>query len=145
MPEKASYDYTTELTWTEGKKGKLTAAGLPEVEVATPPEFHGPEGFWSPEHLFVAAANACLMTTFLAIAENSKLSFRGYASSARGKVERVEGEGWRITEIVVQPRVTLANERDKERAHRILVKAEEHCLISRSMKTRVVVEPEVVG
>ncbi len=45
-----------------------------KIEVATPPEFpKGIAGIWSPEHLLVAAVSSCLMTTFLAVAENSKL------------------------------------------------------------------------
>jgi len=46
------------------------------LDVATPPQFpKGIERVWSPEHLFTAAVNSCLMTTFLSIAENSKLEF----------------------------------------------------------------------
>jgi organic hydroperoxide reductase OsmC/OhrA len=60
------------------RKGKLCSPELskengPCIEVATPPEFpKGMPGIWSPEHLFTAAVSSCLMTTFLAIAENSK-------------------------------------------------------------------------
>lgn len=58
-------------------KGIMSSPILPlKIEVATPPEFpKGMEGIWSPEHLLVAAVNSYLMTTFLAIAENSKLEF----------------------------------------------------------------------
>jgi organic hydroperoxide reductase OsmC/OhrA len=44
-----------------------------KIEVATPPQFpKGVQGIWSPEHLFTAPVNSCFMTTFLAIAENSR-------------------------------------------------------------------------
>ncbi len=144
MPEQMPFYYTTRLNWTEGKRGKLSADGLPEIEVATPPEFDGPSGHWSPEHLFVAAASACVMTTFLAIAANSKLAFKDYFCSATGKLEKMEGTGLQITEIVMKLRLTVIQEKDKERAQRVIAKAEENCLISRSMKTRVLVEPEIV-
>ena len=56
------------------------------IEVATPPEFpKGIAGIWSPEHLFVAAISGCLMTTFLAIAENSTLEFTSFSCQAKGK------------------------------------------------------------
>ena len=59
------------------------------VEVATPPEFaNGMPGIWSPEHLFVAAVNSCLMTTYLAIADNSKLPFVSFSSRATGTPAR---------------------------------------------------------
>src|SRR5581483_8695907 len=45
--------------------GQVHANGLPAVTFSTPPEFKGEAGFWTPEHLFVASAEACLMATFL--------------------------------------------------------------------------------
>jgi organic hydroperoxide reductase OsmC/OhrA len=41
-------------------------------------------------------------------------------------------------------RLSLQQPKDKEKARRVLVKAEENCLISRSMKSRVIVEAEIV-
>ena len=65
----------TSVKWTGDRRAVLAADGLPSLEVATPPEFPAVHpGIWSPEHLYTAAAEACLMTTFLAIAANSKLT-----------------------------------------------------------------------
>jgi peroxiredoxin-like protein len=144
MPEKMPFYYSTTLNWTPGKIGRLSADGLPEIEVASPPEFDGPEGHWSPEHLFVGAATSCVMTTFLAIAANSRLAFTDYSASATGKLEKVEGAGMQITEIVIKTRISVPQEKDKEKAQRIIAKAEENCLISRSMKTRVLLQAEIL-
>ncbi len=71
--------YTTKVEWKEGRIGELTVPTFPNITVATPPEFTGGvSGIWSPEHLFVSSANICLMTTFLAIAENSKFNFKSF-------------------------------------------------------------------
>ncbi len=136
--------YTTSIDWKEGRIGTLHAeGGLPDIQVATPPEFpKGVPGYWSPEHLFVASAEICLMTTFLAIADNSKLEFGTYHSSATGKLEKVDGR-FMISEITISPRVTVFEEKDIERAERMLQKAEDHCLISHSMKTTVHLKPIV--
>jgi peroxiredoxin-like protein len=135
--------YRTSLSWTSQRKGNLTSPGLPDLTVATPPEFPGGhEGVWSPEHLFVASAEACLMTTFLAIAENSKLEFASYSSSAEGKLEKT-AEGYRITEIILYPKVTIKDASAAERAKRIIEKAEQHCLISNSMNSQIKLVPEV--
>lgn len=135
--------YHTSVEWTEQRKAKLTSPGLPPVEVATPPEFPaGHEGFWSPETLYVAAAEGCLMTTFLAIAENSKLEVTSYRSEAEGKLEKT-ADGFRMTEITIKVRLVIPDEGKVERAQRILEKAEQHCLISKSMKTEVHLVPEV--
>src|SRR5215510_8365608 len=144
MPGPMPHYYTHRLTWIEDKKGRLSADALPDLEVATPPEFDGPQGFWSPEQLFVASANACVMATFLAIAANSKLAFKDYAGSATGKLEKVPAGGMQITEILIKVELTLLQARDREKAERVIMKAEENCLISRSMKARVIVEPEII-
>jgi len=136
--------YLTCLIWEAQRRGKLSSAGLPDLTVATPPEYPGGHaGIWSPEHLFVAAAEACLMTTFLAIAENSKLEYLQYSSEAEGLVEKTD-EGFMITEITIRPRVVVKDPSALERARRIVEKAEQHCLIAKSMKTRITLEPDIV-
>jgi len=135
--------YNTEVTWESGRRGILSAPDLNKITVATPPEFpKGEPNIWSPEHLLVAAVNSCLMTTFLAIAENSKLDFVSFTSNGIGKLEKVEGK-YLISEIELKPMVVLKNIKDKERALRIIEKSEMACLISNSVKSKIVLSPEV--
>jgi peroxiredoxin-like protein len=135
--------YETRVEWAGEKRGRLGAPGLPDVAVATPPEFRGHGGVWSPEHLFVAAVNSCFMTTFLAVAEASRLDFAAFSADATGKLEKQEGQGYAVTEVVVRPRLTVRRAQDAARAARILEKAERHCLISNSVRSAVRVEPVV--
>ncbi len=83
------------------------------------------------------------MTTFLAIAENSNLAFSAYSCSGKGKLEKVEGK-FMISEIELQPQITVDNEKDKERALRIIEKSEKACLISNSIKSNVILNPEII-
>ena len=137
------YFYTTEVKWTGERHGDLRAPVLPSLQIDAPPEFKGHGGVWTPEHLFVASVSSCFMTTFLAIAENSKLEFVSFKAGAKGKLEKLEGQGFMMTEIVLHPQLVISNARDAERASRILKKAEKHCLISNSVKTEIRLEPEV--
>lgn len=127
------------------RKGLLSAPGLEaNIEVATPPEFPGGiEGVWSPEHLFTSAVLSCFMTTFLAIADNSKLPFRKFSCKAYGKLEKVEGR-YMMTSVHLSPVLELEDEALAEKARRILAKAEEHCLITNSIKSAVTMEATVV-
>lgn len=136
------YDVT--VNWNKDRIGTLNSEVLPTtIEVATPPEFpKGVEHIWSPEHLFVAAVNSCLMTTFLSIAENSKLEFSSFRSKAVGKLEIVDGK-YIISEIELFPIVTINDEQLKEKAERILVKSEANCLISNSIKSKIIFNPEI--
>ena len=114
------------------------------MEVATPPPFpKGVEGIWSPEHLFTAAVSSCYMTTFLAVAENSKLAFESFACQASGKLEQVEGK-YLMTEILLEPHVVLTHEEDKGKAERVLQKSEAACLITNSIKSTVIVASEIL-
>jgi peroxiredoxin-like protein len=114
------------------------------IEVATPPEFpKGMPGIWSPEHLFTAAVSSCLMTTFLAIAENSKLAFKDFSCSSKGKLEQVDGK-FIMSEIILEPVVTIVDEKDRERAERVLQKSEAACLISNSVKSKITMIPIVI-
>lgn len=136
--------YEVSVAWLSDRKGSLTSPILTSsIEVVTPPQFpKGIEGIWSPEHLFVASVNSCLMTTFLSIAENSKLEFVSFNSKAVGKLEIVEGK-YIMSEITLYPLVTLSNIEHKEKAERVLNKSEANCLISNSIKSRVIFNPEV--
>ena len=138
------YYYSTEIQWIAERRGDLSAPDLPELAVDAPPEFKGHEGFWTPEHLFVASVNSCFMTTFLAIAENSKFDFVSLRIGAEGKLEKREGQGFMITEIILRPRLVLRDTRGVERALRILQKAERNCLISNSIKSQITLQPEVI-
>lgn len=136
------YLYHTAVKWTEQRKGVISCAGKPDVAVATPPEFKGHEGIWSPEDLFVASANICLMTTFLSVAERAGLAFISYESAAEGKLELVEGK-FQFTAITLKPTITLSASADAAKAKELIEKAEANCLISNSMKAHVTLAPTI--
>jgi peroxiredoxin-like protein len=115
---------------------------MPILEVSPPPEFHGQQHTWTPEHLLVASVDACYMATFTAIAEASKLDVISFTSNAIGKLEKVE-RGYEITEIILKPRLVIKYEYDTERAERILEKAKRNCFISNSLKASVKLEPTI--
>lgn len=135
-----SFRYATSVRWTGEKKGVLAAAGKPPIEAATPPEFKGHEGFWSPEDLYVASVNVCIMSTFLAFAGRESLGFVEYESEAEGLLEFADGR-LLFTKIVVRPRIALRSGEDRARAEEILHKAEKGCLVSNSIRTEVTLEP----
>jgi peroxiredoxin-like protein len=137
--------YDVDISWESDRKGMMSSPVLDStLEAATPPEFpKGMPGIWSPEHLLVAAANSCLMTTFLAIAENSKLNFTSFDSRGSGKLEMVDGK-YMVSEITLKPVVHMEDETQRERMERVLQKAEAACLISNSIKSKIIYQPEIV-
>ncbi len=141
MPD---YRYHANAVWAEGRMGKVSAEGIAEpVRFSAPPEFLGEAGIWTPEHLFAAAIASCFVTTFAAIAEFSKFEFLSLAVELEAIVEKEQG-GYSITKVVIQPRLKITETSGLERAHRLLEKAERSCLISRSVKSRIELQPEVL-
>lgn len=146
-----SHTYHVDITWSKDRKGIMCSPELNSaqfnntgcIEVATPPEFpKGIPGIWSPEHLFTAAVSSCLMTTFLAVAENSKLEFTAFTCHAKGKLEKVDGK-FMMSEVSLEPVVVISNQKDVERAERVLQKSEAACLITNSISSKVTMVPVI--
>ena len=145
-----THQYNVNIHWDSDRKGIMCSPELtvPQrekgcIEVATPPQFpKGIPGIWSPEHLLTAAVSSCFMTTFLAIAENSKLNFKSLDCQAVGILDQVDGK-YLMTEVVLKPEITIADMKDHDRALRILQRTEMGCLISNSIKSKVSMVPSI--
>lgn len=131
--------YQVNLEWNKDRIGEVSSPILDQkIQVATPPQFPGGvEGIWSPEHLFTAAVNSCFMTTFLSIAEKSRLNFTSFTCEAKGKLELVE-KSLKMTEVELFPILTIENQNDHEKAVKVLEKSEHACLISNSIMSNVI-------
>ena len=140
-----SHQYNVNLKWNAERVGEVFSPELnSKIEVATPPQFpKGVEGVWSPEHFFTAAVNSCFMTTFLAIAENSRLEFKEFSCNAVGVLDKIEGK-FLMTEVILNPTLIITKEEDKEKALRVLDKSEKACLISNSITSKVSLNPTVI-
>jgi peroxiredoxin-like protein len=140
------HEYKVDLIWKNERLGEISSPELnSKIEVATPPQFpKGVEGIWSPEHLFTAAVNSCYMTTFLAIAENSKLDFLEFSCSAIGKLEQIDSK-FLMTEVELSPTLKIAKIADKEKAMRVLEKSEKVCLISNSITAKVILNVNIIS
>jgi organic hydroperoxide reductase OsmC/OhrA len=141
VAEARDYFYQTEIEWQADKHGQVQGAGLAPITTGAPPEFKGAPAIgrlsicWVVEQL--------LHADVFAIAEFSKIAIVSFSASAKGKLEKVEGGTYQITEIVVKPRVVIASANDLPRMPRILEKAKENCFISNSIKSKIKIEPEV--
>ena len=121
----------------------LESEGLPPLTTATPPEFDGPGGRWSPETLLVAAVADCYLLTFRGIAKASSLPWFSVSANVTGTLERPD----RVSQFTrFDIRVTLMLDVDvsEERARKVLARAEETCLITRSLSGEVHLEFEII-
>lgn len=133
------------VTSTAARQGDIILEGesLPPLPTATPPEFDGPGGRWSPETLLVAAVADCFLLTFRGIARASSFPWISVSADVTGTLERPE----RITQFTrfeIRARLTLAADASEERGRRILVRAEETCLITRSLNGETHLDIQIV-
>ncbi len=136
------YKYHTNISWLKEHEGKLTANPKHTIQVGCPPEFGGKPEYWSPEELFVAAVELCIMTTFIDLCKRHHCNIISYRSKAEGLLHIFKGE-FRFSQITIWPVVIATSPEDLEKATKFIKKAEEECVVSRSIKTDVSIEPKL--
>ena len=136
------HEYDVHLTGGPSGYAVLSTAGIPDLHTAPPADFDGPGDAWSPEHLLLAAVQTCFLFTLRSIARASRVEFISLGLDATGTVDRREGVT-RFTEIVLRPRLVIAQGADRARALHVLEKSEKHCLVSASLSAPIRLEPQI--
>ena len=111
----------------------LESARLPTLATAAPSEFGGPGDRWSPETLLVASVADCFILTFRATARAGRLAWISLNCEVEGVLDRVE-RVTQFTEFHVRASLRVPPGTDEAHAQRLLVAAEEGCLVTRSLK-----------
>lgn len=136
------WTYQTDVDWKEGKTGETRCTGKPTVEVATPPEFGGPENIWTPEDLLTSAVATCIMTSALFFFERSKIALQSYKSQATATMEKTP-TGLAITGLKVAVTLELSDPAQADAAQRAVEQAEKTCPLSNSLTCPVELELQV--
>lgn len=121
---------------------RLESAGLTPLRTALPREFGGAGDQWSPEALLVAAVADCYGMTFRGIAAASKLPWISFTCHVTGKLDRIDGVT-RFTSFDLRPELQVPENADRNQATRILTRAEETCLVTRSLNATVHLDAKV--
>ncbi len=141
--------YTTTVRWEGGHWGHLVMGNGPEMKFSAPPDAHGHEGVFTPEDAFVAAANTCVMMMFIWSCERFKLKLLSYECRTEG-TKLIELDRTEIfTRLLFRPKIRIAARGEAKdviegRTRRALQAAQKYSLVANSVKSEVVVEPEVV-
>ncbi len=120
----------------------LESEGLPNLSTDAPAEFGGPGNYWSPETLFVATVASCFILTFKAVSRASKLEWEELSCEVEGILNK-EDKQTKFTELVIKPDLTIKKSGDKERAEKILEKAEKNCLVTNSLNSKMTLKCKV--
>lgn len=138
-----SYDRAHTLT---------TEPATTTLELSSDPSFRGDPRLLNPEELLVAAASSCQLLSFLAVAARARIDVVGYVDDAVGEMPE-DRAPISITRIVLRPVITIGVARtadgpgarpSEERVRRLVDLAHRECYIASSLRSEVVVEPELV-
>lgn len=149
----ATHTYALDLTWT-GNRGTGTSgfreyardvlarsAGRPDLELSADKPFRGDPEHWNPEVLLLAALSECHLLSFLHIAVTHGVTVMAYEDSPVGTMEQ-EGVGGRFTEVVLRPRVTIADAAHLDLMDQLHEEAGAACFIASSVNFPIRHEPE---
>lgn len=141
--------YHTTVRWTGEHWGHVAMGNGPEMKFSAPPESQGHPGVLTPEDAFVAAANTCVMMMFIWAAERFKLKLVSYECRTEG-TKLIELDRTEIfTRLAFRPviRVSAGAEAKpvvESRIRRALQAAQKYSLVANSVKSEIVIEPEIV-
>ncbi len=141
--------YHTTVRWTGEHWGNIEMGNGPEMKFSAPPDAQGHPGVLTPEDAFVAAANTCIMMMFIWATERFRLKLLSYECRTEGtkliELDRTEV----FTRLVFKPviRIDPGDEEEdavKLRTRRALEAAQKYSLVANSVKSEIVVEPNIV-
>jgi organic hydroperoxide reductase OsmC/OhrA len=132
------HNFQTRTVWQQGRECRVSKGDNLDLAVATPPEFGGPQGMWSPEELLVASVESCLLSTFLYFTDRFKIALESYSSTATGRMEKT-AEGFRFTGVDVSIAVVVPDGDTARKASslRLNEKLEKYCPVSTSLNCPV--------
>lgn len=128
-------------TTTEGDV-VLSGTDLPAIASQPPAEFGGPGDRWSPESLLMAAIADCFSLSFRAIAQASKIPFNHLDVDVQGVLNKVERK-MLFTDVQIKASLQVPEGVDADRAERLLVMAEQTCLVTNSLNVECHLESSV--
>ena len=135
--------FHTLVHWIGNKKGILKADDVAgNIYVSTPPQFGGEGKDWSPEHLLLGAVNSCFMSTLLAFARKFGVAISNFECVVTGQIELVNGH-YEFTQVDIYPKLYIVEEEQRGKAEQLLLTTSKHCLVTASLKCRVVYHTEI--
>jgi organic hydroperoxide reductase OsmC/OhrA len=146
--------FKSRLVWTGASKGptstyegysreyRVDIEGKPSIRGSAAAVYRGDPAIHDPEDLLVAALSGCHCLSYLALCAKGGVQVTSYEDEAEGKMERVDGVV-RFTDVVLNPKVTIAPGSDPEKARALHERAHAACFIANSVNFPVRHSPTI--
>ncbi|MBZ5546672.1 MAG: OsmC family protein [Acidobacteriia bacterium] len=146
MSRTATYHAT--VRWTGEHWGHVEMGNGAEMTFSAPPDAQGHAGVLTPEDAFVAAANSCVMMMFLWATERFRLNLLSFECRAEG-TKLIELDRTEIfTRLHFRPVIRIARGNESKeavqaRTLRALEAAQKYSLVANSVKSEIIMEPDI--
>lgn len=107
--------------------------GKPELIGSANPMFRGDGAIHDPEDLLLAALSACHLLTYLALCARARINVVSYEDQASGMLVLTKDGGGAFSEVMLNPKVVVAEPHMVEKALRFHDEVHKYCFISRSV------------
>ncbi len=136
--------YAVDLKWCRASGGTTTTYkaysreyvvdvnGKPALRGSADPHFLGDAALHNPEDLLVASLSACHLLSYLAECARAGIEVVAYEDDARGEMTLIDG-AIRFREVVLHPKVAIADAARVEEAHTLHERAHAVCFIANSV------------
>lgn len=106
--------------------------GKPPLRGSADAHFRGDASLYNPEDMLVAALSACHLLAYLAECARAGIEVTAYEDEARGEMTLIDGK-IRFREVVLRPRVEIADAARAEDALALHERAHDQCFIANSV------------
>lgn len=137
--------YKTTTLWT-GNKGTGTSGyrdyershtisveNKAIIEGSSDPSFRGDKTKHNPEEMFLSSLSSCHMLWYLHFCSEAGVIVTNYTDEATGIMEETSNGSGHFTEVILYPKVTVAEQSMMEKAEQLHHKAHEFCFIANSV------------
>ncbi len=148
--------FAARVTWDGAAHGATTSYktysraytiesdGKPALRGSADPHFLGDGSAYNPEDLLVASLSACHLLSYLAECARAGIAVVAYEDDARGEMTLIDG-AIRFREVVLRPRVAVADASRVADAQALHEKAHALCFIANSVNFPVRHEASVTA
>ena len=150
-----NHQYKSKIVWT-GNTGESTknyrsyqrnytisVDGKADILGSSDPAFLGNLELHNPEDLLLASVSSCHLLWYLHLCSVNKILVLEYEDFAEGTMIENENGSGKFSEIILKPKIVVAEKEMIEKAVELHQKANEYCFIANSLNFEVKHQPEI--
>jgi organic hydroperoxide reductase OsmC/OhrA len=150
-----NHNYKSKIEWT-GNSGESTknyrsyqrnytisVDGKAVINGSSDPSFLGNPELHNPEDLLLASVSSCHLLWYLHFCSVNNILVLEYVDFAEGTMIEIENGSGKFTEIILKPKIIVAEKNMIKKAIELHQKANEYCFIANSLNFEVKHQPEI--